>query len=407
MRRPLRKERSSVLSCFERAVLFVMLVSAASGATPADSWVSLPPESAQITEQSSCWIVAGSASMKTADYKRFAKRNACWRAVQADLIRQQVPSDVIEKNAARIHKIIELHDGEIAPEQKLIEDTNTGDEYFVRMRIGLLPKILSQLLFIDGVNLEEFYRWWHCPSFLVGFDDFVEKQVCETKRTQIFIQDELLKHKFDVKNDDVLNDIRKSNAAIYGDDNKKIYLSLARKRQSEILVWGSCNVVLREKQELEGQPVYAYDCSLKVEVIDASNASIIVSKEWFYHASIDEKTTAFSKDRAIEKSQMKLLELNTSSIIYEILFNCFEWKITYELKFLNVKPSDRKKILNLIKATPGVEFLADEFDGAVMDVKIKYADDSEKIINTVENILGFNLERKSRGVLVFSDVNAK
>jgi hypothetical protein len=403
----MQKERILVRSCFESAVLLVILVSAASGATPADSWVSLAPESAQITEQSSCWIVAGTASMKTADYKRSARQNACWRAVQADLIRQQVPSDVIEKNAARIHKIIELHDGEIAPEQKLIGDMNNGDEYFVRMKIGLLPKILSQRLFIDGINLEDFYRWWRCPSFLVGFNDFVDGQVCESQRTQIFIQNKLLEYKFDVKKNDVLNDIRRSSAAIYGDDNKKIYLSLARKYQSEILVWGSCNVVLREKQKYEGQTVYAYDCSLKVEVIDASNASVIVSKEWFYHASINENATAFSKDRAIEKSQMKLLEINADSIIYEILFNCFEWKITYELKFLNVKPSDRKKILNLIKATPGVEFLADDFDGAVMDVKIKYADDSEKIINTVENILGFNLERKSRGVLVFSDINAK
>jgi len=352
-------------------------------------------------DQTNVVTVVGTASLEFPDYKKRAKLTGLWKAVKSNLVRRQVPIEQIEKHAINIQRLIESEPKRIFPEVTLLEETENKDLYSVRLRARFIHKNLDEWMFINGVDLATFYRWWGCPSFVVAVQDMTEGQNLDMGRAHIYIQNALLERGFSIKKGKMLKKIQQDDMKLFAGDNKKVNLALAREHNSEIIVLGACIVRLREKLQLAGQPVYAYDSTLRLEIVDSANADIITSKEWVYHAQLDEHTTAFSKERAIEKSQTKLLDLYSSSIIYEILHNYFEWKITNELKFVNIRSSDRKSILACVKSIDDLEFIADTFDGAVMDIKVKYGDDPERIIEAVEKVLGFYLVKKDRGSLYF------
>ena len=346
-------------------------------------------------------IFTGIASMENSNYRKLAIQNALWEAVRADLVRRQISVEGIQKNASKIQELIKSAPKGIFQQINMVEDRKNNGQYSVKIKVKFLPDNLGEWMFIGGVDLSQFYKWWGHPSFLVAVEDIIEEQSSGMQRAHIYIQRELLDRGFNVKKGEMQREIRQADAGIFSGGNKKVNLALAREHNSEIIIMGACIETLREKLQLAGQLVYAYDSTLRIEIVDSANADIIASKEWIYHAKIDEHTTAYSTQRAIEKSQKKLLDLYSGSIIYEILHYYFEWKITYELKFLNIKSSDRKRILNCIKSIKDIEFVVDEFDGAIMHIKVKYASDPERIIEDVEKALGFDLQRKTRGLLVF------
>lgn len=352
-------------------------------------------------DQTNVVTVVGTASLEFPDHKKRAKLTGLWKAVKSNLVRRHVPIEQIEKHATKIQRLIESEPKRIFPEVTLLEEAENKDLYSVRLRARFIHKNLDEWMFINGVDLATFYRWWGCPSFVVAVQDMTEGQNLDMGRAHIYIQNALLERGFNVKKGKMLKKIQQDDVKLFAGDNKKVNLALAREHNSEIIVLGACIVRLREKLQLAGQPVYACDSILRLEIVDSANADIITSKEWIYHAQLDEYTTAFSKDRAIEKSQTKLLDLYSSSIIYEILHNYFEWKITNELKFVNIRSIDRKSILACVKSIDDLEFIADKFDGAVMDIKVKYGDDPERIIEAVEKVLGFYLVKKDRGLLYF------
>jgi hypothetical protein len=345
--------------------------------------------------------VLGKASLEFADYEERAKLSALWKAVESSLIRRQVPAEQIEKYSSKIRKLIESKRKSIFSEIILLDRIEDNNICSIKLKVRLIHKNLDRLMFLSGIDLTTFYRWWGCPSFVVAVPDIIEGQNSVTGRAHIYIQDKLLERRFRVKKGEMLKKIQQDDMKLFAGDNKDANLALAREHNSEIIVVGACIVKLREKLQYAGQPVYAYDSTLRLEIVDSANANVIASKEWIYHAQLSERTTAFSEDRAVEKSQIKLLELYSDQIIPEILHHYFEWKITNELEFRNVNSSDRRGLLACIKSIDGLEFVADRFQGDVMNVVVKFGDNPEKIVERVESVLGFILWKKDRGILNF------
>lgn len=361
----------------------------------------LPMKDLLTSNQTDIVTVVGTASLELPDYKNRAKLAGLWNAVKSNLISRQVPGEQIEKHATKIQKLIESQPKRIFSEVTLVEEKKDKGLYSAKLRTRFIRKNLDEWMFINGVDVPGFDKWLGCPSFIVAVQDIPGGQNSGAGRAHIHIQDVLLEREFSVKKGEMLKEIQQDDMKLFAGDNREANLALARKYNSEIIVLGACIVRLREKLQLAGQTVYVYDSTLRLEIIDSANANIIASKEWVYHAQLDEHTSAYTEERAIEKSQQKLLDLYSDSIIYEILHNYFEWKITNELTFMNIRSSDRKNILACIKSIDNLEFITDKFSGAVVDIKVKYGDDPEKIIEAVENVLGFSLVKKDRGLLYF------
>jgi hypothetical protein len=355
-------------------------------------WITAPPRTVQSQDQESCWEVVGCADAGEAARERRAWQNARWQAVEAHFKARDIPAEKLRKDTPKIQEAIASHAETVFSSERVIENCVQNGQYYALVRTHIRSAELKKWMFIAGADMEEIYKGWSNPSFLVTLED---------DRSRVCVQDCLLKQGFNVTSAVMREEIAQHSAEAYGGQRKAIQQALARKHKSEIIVDGQCRLEPRDPVTYENQTIYAYDATLRVEVIDAATANIIVSKEWSYRAKLDDHTTDFQQQEALRKCQTKLLDLYASSIIHEILLHYFEWKITYNIQFVQTPASARAQIVECLKSIPDLEFLSDEFDNGVMEVKAKCAGDPESIIKKVQTDLHFDLRRKTRGLLVF------